>query len=186
MKVDLSQFSTGSFERGAGPLKETLWLITSLFLFRLCPLKLSGLKCAVLRWFGATIGQGVVIKPEVKISFPWKLTLGDYVWLGEECWLLNLAPINIESHVCISQGAFLCTGNHDYRSSTFDLFTQPIVVEQGAWIAAGAFVGPGVTVGLHAVLTAGSVATHDLAADGIHQGNPAVRVRPRQTAEKTS
>jgi putative colanic acid biosynthesis acetyltransferase WcaF len=178
-KVDLSKFTTGSFCRGASALKEFAWIIVSLFLFRLCPLKLSGLKCSVLRWFGASVGRGVVIKPEVKITFPWKLLLGDHVWLGEQCWLLNLAPITIESHVCISQRAFLCAGNHDYKSPTFDLITKPIRVERGAWVGAGAFVGPGVSVGSHAVLTAGSVATKDLEAYGIYQGNPAVLVKTR-------
>ena len=178
--VDLSKFSTGNFDRGAGALKEGLWILASQFLFRLCPLKLSGLKCAVLRLFGAKVGRGVVIKPRVTITFPWKLTLGDYVWLGEECWLLNLAPITIESHVCISQRAFLCTGNHNYKSPTFDLITKPVKVEQGAWIGAGCFVGPGVTVGSHAVLSAGSVATADLQAFGIYKGHPATRVKMRE------
>jgi len=177
--VDLSSFSTGDFDRGAGPLKEGCWILTSLFLFRLCPLKGSGLKCAVLRAFGAKIGRGVVIKPHVTITFPWKLTVGDHVWLGEECWLLNLAPIVIESHVCISQRAFLCTGNHNYKSPAFDLIVKPIQVEAGAWIGAGAFVGPGVTVGNHAVLAAGSIATKNLEPFGIYQGNPAVLIKQR-------
>ena len=129
--VNLSRFSTGGFERGASSLRELVWLTVSLFLFRLCPLKLSGLKCWVLRRFGARVGRGVVIKPQVKITFPWKLTLGDHVWLGEECWLLNLAPITIEDNVCISQRAFLCTGNHNYKSPAFELITQPIRVEPG-------------------------------------------------------
>jgi putative colanic acid biosynthesis acetyltransferase WcaF len=165
-------------------LKELVWVIVSLFLFRLCPLKLSGLKCSVLRWFGASVGRGVVIKPDVKIIFPWKLTLGDHVWLGEECWLLNLAPITLEDNVCISQRAFLCTGNHNYKSPGFDLITKPIRVEDGAWIGAGAFVGPGVTVGKHAVLTAGSVATKDLKPYWVYQGNPAVQVKKREIGEK--
>jgi putative colanic acid biosynthesis acetyltransferase WcaF len=130
-------------------------------------------KAAVLRWFGARVGRGVVIKPGVKITFPWKLTLGNHVWLGEENWLLNLAPITIGDNVCISQRALLCTGNHDYTSPGFDLMTGPIVVEGGAWIGAGAIVGPGVTVGAHAVLTAGSVATSDLEPGGVYQRNPA-------------
>jgi putative colanic acid biosynthesis acetyltransferase WcaF len=184
MNVDLSKFSTGSFDRGAGPLKEGLWILTSLFLFRLCALKLSGLKCAVLRAFGAKVGSGVVIKPRVIITFPWKLTLGDHVWLGEECWLLNLAPIVIGNHVCISQRAFLCTGNHDYKSPVFDLIVKPIHVEEGAWIGASALVGPGVQVGSHAVLTAGSVATDDLQPSGIYRGNPAVLVRQRIISPK--
>ena len=180
--VDLSRFTTGQFDRGAGPLKEAIWLLVSRLLFQFCPVSLSALKCMVLRWFGAAVGQGVVIKPNVKISFPWKLSLGDHVWLGEECWLLNLAPIAIASHVCLSQRAFLCTGNHDYKSPTFDLITKPIRVEPGAWIGAGGFVGPGVSVGSHAVLTAGSVAAKDLEPYGIYQGNPAVQVKRRVIA----
>jgi putative colanic acid biosynthesis acetyltransferase WcaF len=185
MNVDLSRFSPGDFDRGAGAFKEGLWILVSLFLFRLCPFKLSGLKCTVLRAFGAKIGRGVVIKPRVTITFPWKLTMGDHVWLGEECWLLNLAPIVIGSHACISQRAFLCTGNHDYKSPTFDLIVKPIRVESGAWIGAAAFVGPGVTVGSHAVLTAGLVATDDLQASGIYRGNPAVLAKKREIHSKS-
>jgi putative colanic acid biosynthesis acetyltransferase WcaF len=182
--VDLSAYSPGDFDRGAGAWKEGLWLSVSLFLFRLCPLKISAFKCAVLRLFGAHVGVGVVIKPGAKITFPWKLTLGNHVWLGEECWLLNLAPIQIESNVCISQRAFLCSGNHNYNSPTFDLITASIQVEQGAWIGADAFVGPGVSVGNHAVLTAGSVATKNLEPFGIYRGNPAVLIKQRVISKK--
>ncbi|MCX6889991.1 MAG: putative colanic acid biosynthesis acetyltransferase [Verrucomicrobia bacterium] len=181
-QVDLSRFSTGQFDRGAGPLKEGVWLLVSRLLFQLCPVSLSAIKCAVLRCFGASVGHAVVIKPGVKITFPWKLTIGNHVWLGEECWLLNLAPITIGDNVCISQRAFLCTGNHDYKSPTFDLITKTIRVEQGAWVGAGGFVGPGISVGSHAVLTAGSVATKDLKAYWIYQGNPAVPVKERVIA----
>ena len=182
--MDLSTFFTGDFNRGASRFKELCWLVVSQLLFQLCPLKLSALKAAVLRWFGASVGRGVVIKPNVKITFPWKLTLGDNVWLGEECWLLNLAPITFEDNVCISQRAFLCTGNHNYKSPAFDLITKPIRVGRGAWIGASAFVGPGVSVGSHAVLAAGSVATKDLEPYGIYQGNPAVLVKKRVIEQK--
>lgn len=182
MKVDLSSFNNDAFDRGAGKGREALWLLVSLLLFRLCPVCLSALKRMVLRGFGARVGQGVVIKPSVRITFPWKLTLGDHVWLGEESWLLNLAPITIESHVCISQRAFLCTGSHDYKSTRFDLIVKPIQVEEGAWIGAGAWVGPGVKVGSHAILGACSVATRDLQPFGIYQGNPAALLRTRQIA----
>ncbi len=153
--------------------------MASLIIFQLCPLKLSAFKCWLLRRFGARIGIGVVIKPKVKITFPWKLVLGDNVWLGEECWLLNLAPISIADNVCISQRAFLCCGSHDYRSPSFDLVVKPILIEAGAWIASAAFVGPGVTVGSHAILSAGSVATQNLDAYGIYRGNPARLVKNR-------
>jgi putative colanic acid biosynthesis acetyltransferase WcaF len=172
--MDLARFTTGDFSRGASPLKEAFWLIVSRVLFLWCPFPLSALKCTVLRIFGATIGRGVVIKPDVKITFPWKLTVGDFTWLGEETWLLNLAPIHIEDNVCISQRALLCTGNHNYQSPTFDLITRPIHIASGAWVGADALVGPGVNIGTHAVLCAGSVATKDLDPWTIYQGNPAV------------
>jgi putative colanic acid biosynthesis acetyltransferase WcaF len=178
-QVRLSGFRPIGFDRGAGLIKECIWLLVSLTLFRLCPFSLSALKRAVLRAFGAKIGRGVVIKPQVKITFPWKLEVGDFVWLGEECWLLNLDRIVIGSHVCISQRAFLCTGNHDYRVPTFDLMVKPIFVEDGAWLGAGSWVAPGVTIRSHAILTAGSVATGNLETFGIYQGNPAVRVKQR-------
>lgn len=177
--VDLSVYKTIGFERGASVVKEGLWLVVSLLLFRLCPFKLSAVKCAVLRAFGARIGKGVVIKPDVRITFPWKLTLGDHVWLGEGCWILNLAPVVIENHVCISQRAFLCTGSHDYKSPTFDLLVKPIQIETGAWLGACAWVGPGVCVQRYAVLTANSVTVKNLDSFGVYQGNPAICIRQR-------
>jgi len=180
MPVDLSKFSNPQFDRGASRFKEMLWVLVScLFFATPCPLP-SVLRVFWLRCFGAKIGRGVVIKPQVKITFPWKLTLGNHIWLGEECWLLNLEHVSIADHVCISQRAFLCTGNHNYKSPKFDLSVKPIQVEAGAWIGASAFVGPGVKVGSHAVLTAGSVATDDLQPFGICRGNPAVWVKARE------
>ena len=180
--VDFSRYTTGRFDRGAGVVKEGLWLVVSFVLFRLCPFSFSALKCAVLRMFGAEIGQKVTIKPQVKITFPWKLVVGNHVWLGEECWLLNLEQIIIGSNVCISQRAFLCTGSHNFKLATFDLITLPIKLEDGAWIGAGAWIGPGVTVGSHAVLAAQSVAGKNLEAKGIYRGNPAELVKQRVVA----
>jgi len=180
--VDLSRYTPGNFDRGAGVLKEALWIVASLILFRLCPFSFSALKCFILRAFGARVGRNVTIKPQVKITFPWKLTIGDHVWLGEESWLLNLERITIGDHVCISQRAFLCTGSHDYKRASFNLITKQITIENGAWLGAGCWVGPGVTIGSHAVLSAGSVAANNLEADGIYRGNLAGFVKQRVIA----
>src|SRR6516162_6346266 len=94
----------------------------------------SRLKCVLLRSFGARIGKGVLIKPRVNIHFPWKLTVGDFTWIGEEVFILNFEPVCIGAHCCISQRAFLCTGNHDYRQEHMPYRNAPITIEDGAWI----------------------------------------------------
>jgi putative colanic acid biosynthesis acetyltransferase WcaF len=177
--IDLSRFSNNGFDRGASRFKETLWvLVRCLFFAPSLPMP-GTLRVFWLRWFGAKIGKGVVIRSRVNILFPWKLTIGDHVWLGEECWLLNLERITIGNNVCISQRAFLCTGSHNYKSPTFDLIVKPITLEDGCWIGASTWVGPGVIVGTHAVLSAGSVASNNLEPYGIYRGNPAVLLKQR-------
>jgi putative colanic acid biosynthesis acetyltransferase WcaF len=185
-RVHLARSANPDLDRGAGRIREGLWLIIRLFLFELWPFRLYGCKRWVLRRFGARIGRNPVIKPGVKITFPWKLEIGDDALLGEDAWLLNLAPVRLGDDVCISQGAMICTGNHDYTSPEFRLRAEPIEIETGAWIAARAFVGPGVRVGSHAVLTAGSVASADLEPYGVYTGNPARRTRRREIREPSA
>lgn len=132
----------------------------------------------ILRLFGAKIGKEVRIKPYIYIHYPWKLSVGDYSWLAE-CRIENLAQVTIGNNVCVSQKAMLLTGNHDYKKVSFDLITKPIVLADGVWIGANAVVCPGVTAASHAVLTVGSVATKDLEAYAIYQGNPTVKVKER-------
>ena len=134
----------------------------------------------LLRMTGASVGAGVVIKPRVTIKYPWKLTVGDNSWIGEQVWIDNLDQVTIGAHVCISQGALLLCGNHDYKKPTFDLITGPIVLENGVWIGAKASVGPGITCGSHSVLAMGSVATKNLEEWIVYQGNPALAVRQRR------
>jgi putative colanic acid biosynthesis acetyltransferase WcaF len=179
MRVRLSTFDNASFERGRSRLVEFAWMLISALAFRHSLGVWAGLKVAILRAFGAQVGTGVMIKPSVQIKFPWKLVIGNDVWIGEHVWIDNLDMVTIGSDVCISQGAMLLCGSHDYSRETFDLITRPIVVEDGAWICAKAVVCPGVRVGRNAVLTAGSLATADIDASGIYQGNPASLKRAR-------
>ncbi|MBK7410249.1 MAG: colanic acid biosynthesis acetyltransferase WcaF [Saprospirales bacterium] len=179
MKTDLSSFSNPQFSRGASRLKEFAWYVISAMFFRHELTVLSFTKVWWLRRFGATVGKGVVVKPSVQIKFPWKLSIGDHSWLGEHVWIDNLEQVTIGSNVCISQGALLLTGNHDYKKPSFDLIVQPIVLEDGVWIGARSVVCPGVTARSHAVLAVGSVATKELEAYGVYQGVPAEKVRER-------
>jgi putative colanic acid biosynthesis acetyltransferase WcaF len=158
---------------------EAVWYVLKC-LFFLSPLPWpSSFKCALLRLFGATIGRGVYLKPRLNVHFPWKLRIGDHAWVGEEVFILNFEPVAIGAHCCISQRAFLCTGNHDYRAAEMPFRNRPITVEDGAWVGARSFVGPGVTIGTEAVITAGSVVTRNQPARMVCGGNPCVPIKPR-------
>ncbi len=177
-QTDLSRFNNSWYNPGPR-WKVLLWFLTnSFFLNTYLPLPIA-LKVAVLRLFGAKIGKKVVIKPAVNIKYPWLLHVGNEVWIGEQVWIDNLSEVTIGNNVCLSQGAMLLTGNHDYSRSTFDLTTRPISLADGVWIGAKAVVCAGVNCESHAVLAVNSVATHSLKAYGIYQGNPAVWVRQR-------
>ena len=166
-------------EIGASVLKRSLWYITSFLFVAGRGVPSSGIKVFLLRLFGARIGEGVVIKPGVNIKYPWKLQIANNSWIGENVWIDNLANVSIGSNVCISQGAMLLTGNHDYSKETFDLKVSPITIEDGAWIGARATVCPGLIVFSHAMLAVQSVATSNLEPWSVYQGNPAIRVKER-------
>lgn len=133
--------------------------------------------------FGAKIGKGVVIKQRVNIKYPWMLEIGDYSWVGEAVWIDNLAQVKIGSHCCISQGALLLCGNHNYKKPTFDLIVGKITLENGVWIGAKAIITGSVHCHSHALLTAGSLASQNLEAYTIYQGVPCVAVRKRVIKE---
>lgn len=156
-----------------------VWYLVNILCFKNPIWVFNDSKVSLLRLFGATVGRGVVIKPDVNIKYPWLLSIGDHSWIGERVWIDNLCKVSIGSNVCISQGAMLLTGNHDYTSRTFDLMPGEIVLDEGVWIGAQALVCPGVTAHSHAVLAAGSVATRSMEAYMIHQGNPAQPIRQR-------
>lgn len=159
----LSGFTGAGYDKGRLKPVQALWVLASImFVERTwCP---SSLRVMILRIFGAEIGNGVIIRNRVRVHWPWKLTIGNDVWIGVDSWLLNLEPIHIGSDVCISQGAFLCTGSHRADSPTFEYDNAPITVRDGAWIAARATVLRGVTIGQRAVVGAGALVVQDVPA----------------------
>lgn len=179
MQVDLSRYDNRWYHPGRSFPVLILWYFCNV-LFLLNPLNPSSkLKVSLLRLFGARIGKGVVIKPGVNVKYPWHLAIGDHSWIGEGVWLDCLDRMAIGSHVCISQGAYLCTGNHDWKDPHFGLVTKPIVVNDGAWIAAKAIILPGVRIGVCSILCSGSVISHDSIDYKIYSGNPAKPIGAR-------
>lgn len=178
-RVRLDAYDNSWYNPGAGAVKRALWFVVNA-LFFINPLNpSSGLKVYLLRLFGATIGDGVVIKPAVNIKYPWFLKVGNHAWIGEKVWIDNLTLVTIAGHTTISQGAMLLTGSHDYKKPSFDLMVGAITLEDGVWIGAKAVVCPGVSCASHSILAAGSVAISDMEPDTIYQGNPAIAKRAR-------
>lgn len=185
MSISLNRYTVGSFNRGRSAIVEASWYILQIF-FVSSRLPGSSHRKFLLRLFGATIGAGTTFKPGIRIKFPWRLTIGNHSWIGEDVWIDNLASVTIGDHVCISQGTYLCTGSHDWSKERFDLLTQTIKVDDGAWLAARTNIGPGVVVHKGAVLTLGSSAYSDLAAWTIYTGVPAQPVRHRRLIDDTN
>lgn len=179
MKTDFSTFkdevSPGFFRK----FRYLIWLLVSNVIFLTNIPYPNILKVLLLRAFGAKIGRKVVIKPWVKIKFPWNLSLADHVWLGEEVWIDNISMVTISSHVCVSQGAFLLTGNHNYSKSYFPLISKPILIEEGVWVCAKAVVTGGVTLKSHSILSLGCIATKDLDSYYIYGNFPLEKIKPR-------
>src|SRR6266404_1382528 len=171
--MDLRIYDNSDFDRGAPRWKEAVWILVRFLFFQNAFPWPSPLRCVLLRVFGATIGRAVVIRANVNISFPWRLTIADRVWIGEDVGILTLAPVTIESNVCISQRTYLCTGSHDFRREGFKLKVDPITVREGSWIAAAAFLGPGVEIGAGALVSAGSIVFETVPPNTLVRGNPA-------------
>ena len=175
---DLSSYSLPARPCLPDQFRFILWYLTGR-LFVACGLPGTWWRKLILRVFGAQIGCGGRIKPRVLISCPWLLSVGDYCWIGEKVWIDNLASVSIGNHVCLSQGAYLCTGNHHFRKPTFDLKLAPISVGSQSWISAFAVLAPGTQVGAGTVICLGSVASGVIPPRSIVQGNPASVVGKR-------
>lgn len=164
---------------GANRFKQILWLVLSAIFFS-HSLSVGRIRISILRMMGAKIGKGLVLKPNVKIKYPWKLTVGDNCWIGEKVWLDNVVAIEIGNNVCISQGALLLTGSHDHTKETFDYSCGPIILEDGVWIGAKAIVAKNVKCKTHAILSLNSVAERDLEPYTIYKGNPSMAISKRK------
>jgi putative colanic acid biosynthesis acetyltransferase WcaF len=180
--VKLATFrnSATGYHPGAPRLKRMAWHFVNELVLRNRLLPAFGLKPAALCAFGATLGERVRIKWGVNVRFPWNLKVASDVWIGENVWIDSITTITIGSNTCISQGAYLLSGNHDYKSPSFDITPGPITIEDGVWIGAKALVGPGVTCKSHSILCAGSVLFSDMEPYTVYQGNPAVPKRRRE------
>jgi putative colanic acid biosynthesis acetyltransferase WcaF len=177
-KVNLSKFDNSWYKPGS-TLKRFVWHLKNRFLFKTSLPWPNSFKIFALRFFGARVGKGVIIKPCVNIKYPWFLEIGDNVFICEEVWIDNLGKVKIGNNVCLSQGALLLCGNHNYKKVSFDLIVGDIALEDGVWVGAKAIVCPGVTMKSHSILSVGSVLTKDAEPYGIYQGNPAVIVKQR-------
>ena len=158
----LADFTGAGYDKGRPRAVQAVWfaVMNLVFVKWWCPARL---RVALLRAFGAQVGEGVLVRHRVRVLWPWKLTVGDDCWIGEGAWLLNLEPIALGHDVCVSQEALLCTGSHDRRSPSFEFDNAPVTVGDGAWIGARATVLRGVTVGAGAVVGAAALVTRDVA-----------------------
>ena len=183
MAVDLSKPDARGYRPGRPFLVRALWLVVEALVLRNPLLSSYALKRATLRLFGARVGANVLVKPSVAVKYPWHLEVGQNSWIGERVWLDTIVPVRIGSNVCVSQGAYLCTGNHDWTDPRMGLDAREIVLEDGSWVGAFARIGPGVTVGREAVVALGAVLVEDAEPRGVYAGNPAVKVRERRLRE---
>jgi putative colanic acid biosynthesis acetyltransferase WcaF len=138
----------------------------------------------LLRAFGAKIGKGVIIRPSVRITYPWKLTIGDYSWIGDNVDLYNLGNITIGAHAVVSQRSYLCTGSHDYKKEGFDIYSESIIIEDEAWVATDVFIAPGVIVGAGTVIGARSVVLDNMPKGMVCFGYPAKPLKKRIMNQK--
>lgn len=174
--LDLRQYDQSWFDRGKPGWFILLWWSIQGILFPLSLHNLDGFRCWLLRLFGAKIGTGVKIRPTARVTYPWKLTIGDYSWIGDDVVLYSLDKIQIGSHCAISQQCYLCTGSHDFHDLAFGLKTAPIRIGNGVWIASDCFIALGVTIGANAVIGARSSVFGNIPEGEVAWGTPC---RPR-------
>lgn len=177
--IDLSLFQMDPSFRGRSALVVQLWWLVQDYLIRPSPQFMYGWRRFWWRIFGSQVGEGVLIRPTVKVTYPWKVKIGAHSWIGDYAELYSLGPIEIGCNTVVSQHVYLCAGTHDYKKIDFPLVANPIHIEEQVWIATGCFVAPGVTIGKGAIIAAKSVVLHNLPSAMICAGQPARPIKER-------
>lgn len=165
--------------RGRNKIIVQLWWIIQSTLFAWSPQFCYSWRRFLLRLFGAKIGKSVLIRSSAKFTYPWKVSIGDFSWIGDECVFYSLGNITVGKHVSIAHRDYFCTGFHNIHSLSFDIGQKPIVIEDECWIPNDIFVGPGVTIGKGTVVGARSTVLKNLPSGMICYGNPAKPIKKR-------
>jgi putative colanic acid biosynthesis acetyltransferase WcaF len=181
MFQNLSLFKLPNGFRGRSAFRTQLWWLVQAALFRPSPQIAYAFRRWLLRCFGARVGENVLIRPSATITYPWKLSLGDHVWIGDDVVLYTLGEIDIGAHAVISQRSYLCAADHDYRQVDFSIRARPIRIGEQAWVAADVFIGPGVHIDVGAVIGARSAVFKNMPRGMVCMGTPAAPVKKRQT-----
>lgn len=176
---DLSLFRVPGSFRGKSKITVQIWWIVQETLFGWSPQFFFGWRVFLLRLFGARIGKNVKIRSSVKITYPWKVKIGDYTWIGDDCMLYSLGDITIGSHVAIAHKVYFNTGGHEYDKKTFDIFFKPVVIEDECWLTTDVYIAPGVTIGKGTIVGARSSVLKDLPPGKICVGTPAQPIKDR-------
>lgn len=171
---DLGSFKVPCGFRGASAAKVQLWWIVQASVFRWTPQFAYEVRAVILRLFGAKVGKNSRIRPSVQITYPWKVSLGDNVWLGDDVVLYSLGPIDIGDNSVISQKSYLCGGDHDMSAADFPIRSAPIKIGSRVWLATDVFVAPGVEVVDDVVVGARSSVFRNIHRSGVYVGTPAV------------
>ncbi|WMI66625.1 putative colanic acid biosynthesis acetyltransferase [Aestuariibaculum sp. YM273] len=177
---NLNMFKMPGGFRGKSPIFVQIWWFVQATLFAWSPQFLYGWRRFLLRCFGAKVGKGVIVRPSVKITYPWKVSIGDYSWIGDEVVLYSLGEIEIGSNTVISQRSYICTGSHDYSKMEFPIHANKIIIEDGCWLATDVFVTPGVLIEKGTVVGARSSVFKNLNAFSVYAGSPAKFIKIRE------
>ncbi|PFA99191.1 colanic acid biosynthesis acetyltransferase WcaF [Priestia megaterium] len=177
--IKLNKYNQDWYSRGRGGLVVLMWWFIQGTIFRFSLHNMYKWRNFLIRLFGAEIGKGVRIRSNVKFTYPWKVSIGDYSWVGDNVQFYSLDDIHIGSNCVISQESYLCTGSHNIKDPHFGLITKPIVIKDGAWVASDVFVYPGVTINEMGVVAARSTVIKDIPANEVHAGSPAKYVKKR-------